>query len=154
VCGGQRKPPDLFGRLSLSIVCVSHAQKTRARHATAAECAKLGFVSVLFFKMVLRGPPPFGEAKVKKFTEKSSKNFVNQFAPQQGSKGTWEGADSAETCLSKCIYGTAKRFNASDWESVSARGLLHNLQLYPQHIFFVTAARAPLDVCDDARPTD
>jgi hypothetical protein len=115
------------------------------------------------FRIILQNgaarPPPFGEAKVKKITEKSSKNFVNQFAPQQGSKGTWEGADSAETCLSKCIYGTAKRFNASDWESVSARGLLHNLQLYivqlyPQHIFFVTAARAPLDVCDDARPTD
>ena len=54
--------------LSLSLVCVSHAQRQGLVGTTAAECAKLGFVSVLFFKIVLRGP--HGKAKVKKITFK------------------------------------------------------------------------------------
>ena len=89
MCGGQRKPPDLFGRLSLSIVCVSHAQKTRARHATAAECAKLGFVSVLFFKMVLRGPPIWGGKSEKNYGKKFKKlrKPVRPSARKQGNLG-------------------------------------------------------------------
>ena len=143
MCGdNENHRTCLVVSLSLSIVCVSHAQKTRARHATAAECAKLGFVSVLFFKMVLRGPPHWGGKSEKIYGKKFKKlrKPVRPSARKQGNLG--RGRLSRDLSFKMYIYGTAKRFNASDWESVSARGLLHNLQLYPQHIFFVTAARA------------